>query len=66
MNPEVRTLALKVVEYVTKHTWRESILLSPNPSLHMSDPYGLLRLLEEEGLTQDEIDTAMVSAQEGK
>lgn len=59
--------AEKLIRYVTKNLERESGWLTPDPTVIMHEPYGLLDLIREEsGLTGDEVDKIMQNAQRSR
>lgn len=55
-----------IVKYVATHMFRESVLLSPDPEVCMVDPYGLLKLIEEDGVPAEVIDRWMTEAQQSE
>ena len=52
--------AKKLIVYIAEHMEKDHPLLYPKPSFFMSDPYGLLNLIQEEtGLNPATIDAWM-------
>lgn len=64
MTAPLRSVARKLVWFITLNMERESRLLSPDPAIFMRDPRGLLELIQKEfELPPGAIDTWMLEAQ---
>ena len=62
---EQKELAIKLVTFIKENMWKESVFSSPRPAVNMSDPYGLLKIIEDNmGITADEIDAIFVADNE--
>lgn len=59
-------LAEKIVRFIAGNMGLESALLCPDPEPILSDPYGLLMIIEESGVSPETIDGWMVDEQKPK
>lgn len=49
-------LAEKLVKFIFTHMEIKSSFLSPHSQIYMSQPYELLKIIEEEGISPEQID----------
>ncbi len=64
MSPETEKLAKAVVKAIAVRMYRESAFLSPDPQDLMSDPYGVLKEIEDAGVDAKTIDAWLMEAQD--